>query len=361
MRATETKAGRDALAWFAWGVLGFLLLVVLWGAFVRTSGSGGGCGANWPLCNGDFFPHHPRLATVIEFTHRSMTGVCTALVAALGAWIFYATERGHRARRAWVWSAVLLVMEALLGAVLVLRGYVEQNVSMGRIAMQSIHFTNTLLLIAAVTLTAWFLSGRESRSGRMVGRQRFFFVPEPHANPLRVSLARGMGTVVVWGFRALEPRNLATISIVATIVVGATGSLAALADTLFPSPSVAAGLMADFAASSPLLVRMRWMHPAAAVVALVCALMLAGRLRPFVSAPERVLMRASESVAERVLIGLVVVQVALGIGDVLLLAPTWMQVLHLLGADLFWVALVVVAAEVWWNGTGSVEAMALRR
>ncbi len=293
---TEPKRERGvsrALAVYAWCVLAFLLLVVLWGAVVRASGSGGGCGASWPLCNGDFVPRHPRLATVIEFTHRSMSGICTVLVAGMVAWTFYTTERGHRARRAVVWSAVLLVTEALLGAVLVKGGYVEHNTSTARVAMQSIHFTNTLLLIAAVTLTAWFLSRR----------------------------------------RAVHPvaaHGLALAAVVATIIVGSTGSLAALADTLFPSSSLTAAMAADFAAGSPLLVRMRWMHPAAAVLGFVFVTLLALRVRSWMS---------------RVVMALLALQVVLGVGDVLLLAPTWMQVLHLLGADLYWMALVVLWAE----------------
>src|SRR3984957_1850160 len=103
--AIETRPTRGA-AWFAWATLAFLLLVVLWGAFVRTSGSGGGCGAHWPLCNGDFFPHHPRLATIIEFTHRSMTGVCVTLVTVLITWVFFARAKSDRARKAAVWVGV---------------------------------------------------------------------------------------------------------------------------------------------------------------------------------------------------------------------------------------------------------------
>jgi heme a synthase len=290
--ATETKETRGA-AIFAWATLAFLLLVILWGAFVRTSGSGGGCGANWPLCNGDFFPHHPRLATIIEFTHRSMTGICTALVAGMMAWAFYVTGSGHPARRAAVWSGVLLLTEALFGAVLVLRGYVEQNISTGRIVMQSVHFTNTLLLIAAVTLTAWFLTNRRA-------------------------------------VLASDAKRLALASVVATIIVGANGSLAALADTLFPSTSLAAAMAADFAASSPLLVRMRWMHPAAALLGFVFVVLLVLKVR---------------SRTSWIVMALLVLQIVLGIGDVLLLAPTWMQVLHLLGADLYWIALVVLWAQ----------------
>src|SRR5271163_2367535 len=153
----EVRRDTQPASRFAWIVLGFFILVVLWGAVVRASGSGGGCGVNWPLCNGDFVPHHPRLATIIEFTHRSSSGICTFLLAALAVWTFAITPRGHRARRAVLWSVALLVVEALLGALLVLRGYVENNISTGRVIAQSIHFTNTMLLMAALALTAWFL------------------------------------------------------------------------------------------------------------------------------------------------------------------------------------------------------------
>jgi cytochrome c oxidase assembly protein subunit 15 len=287
------------------------VLVILWGAVVRATRSGAGCGDRWPLCNGDFFPHHPRLATVIEFAHRSMTGVCTFLVVGLVAWTFYATKRGDRARRAVIGSVVLLVTEALLGAVLVLGGYVQNNVSTARVVMQSVHFTNTLLLLGSLALTAWWL-GESAR-----GEHELHVVPT------------GPGPGLV---------GVAWLAVVATMVVGATGSLAALADTLFPSPSLRVAFASDFAANSPLLVRMRWMHPAAAAVGLCCVLWLALRVRS----------RLSWVVA-----GLLGLQFVLGVGDVLLLAPTWMQILHLLGADLYWISLVVLAAAVVWPNASS--------
>jgi cytochrome c oxidase assembly protein subunit 15 len=112
-----------ALSLYAAAVVGFMVLVILEGAFVRATGSGAGCGNHWPLCNGDFFPHHPRLTTIIEYTHRSMTGVCTTMVAVLIGWTFLARPRGDRARRAVVWSGILLLTEAVLGALLVKGGY----------------------------------------------------------------------------------------------------------------------------------------------------------------------------------------------------------------------------------------------
>jgi cytochrome c oxidase assembly protein subunit 15 len=305
-RLLDWVRGGRGLRGYAAGVLGFMVLVILWGAVVRATGSGAGCGNHWPLCNGDYFPHHPRLATVIEFTHRSMSGVCTALVAVLMAWTFLARGSGHRARKAVVWSGVLLLTEALLGALLVKGGYVENNASDMRVLVQGIHFTNTMALMAALTLTWWWLG-------------------EPESTLREGATARG----IAW------------LALAATVVVGATGSVAALADTLFPSPSLSAGLAQDFAAGAPLLVRMRWLHPAAAIVGLGCAIWLSLALR---------------SRAARWLLALIAAQFVLGAGDVLLLAPTWMQVMHLLGANLYWIALVVVCSGATARQTSGVSA-----
>ncbi len=293
--AARAAVSERALAPFAWGVLAFMVLVVLWGAIVRTTGSGAGCGNHWPLCNGGFVPHHPRLATIIEFTHRSMSGTLATLVAVLAAWVFWKRAKGDRARRGVLWVVFFLITEALLGAVLVKGGYVEANASNARVAMQCIHFTNTMLLLAALTLTAWWV-GHAEGSVEAVTSNR----------------------AVAWG------------AVLLTILVGATGAVAALADTLFPSPDLRTALYADFAASAPLIVRMRWIHPAASALALIFVGLLCWRRGG----------RAAAIVAS--LLGL---QIVLGIGDVLLLAPQWMQILHLLGADLFWIALVVLASE----------------
>ncbi len=295
--ASVRRSPSRALPVYAAAVVGFMVLVILEGAIVRATGSGAGCGNHWPLCNGDFFPHHPRLATVIEYTHRSMTGFVTSLVGILIAWTFLARPRHDRARRAVVWSGILLLTEALLGALLVKGGYVEHNASDMRVLMQCIHFTNTMLLLAAISLTWWWLGDR--------------------SRPLA----------------ALRPttRKVAWTSLIATLFVGATGSVAALADTLFPPTSLQAAFLQDFAANSPLLVRMRWLHPATATIALACAIWIALQLRGKLGP---------------LLVGLVCAQILLGAADVLLLAPTWLQVLHLLGADLYWIALVVACATV---------------
>jgi cytochrome c oxidase assembly protein subunit 15 len=296
------------LARFAWFVVGYFILVVLWGAVVRATGSGGGCGASWPLCNGYLNPlHHPRVATIVEFAHRQSTTVATCLMLALAAGTFRTTPPGHRARKAALWTLLFLVIEALLGAALVLRGWVENNDSIGRVIAQGVHFTNTLILMAALALTASFLRQRPTASGS------------------RASASK----LTAWG------------AILATILVGATGALAALADTLFPSPTLTAALAQDFAAHAPVLIRMRWLHPAAAIVALLCVAAL--------------LRASSRSPAARVALALLGLQFVLGIADVLLLAPAWMQILHLLGADLYWIALVLLAAETIWPPVPTAE------
>jgi heme a synthase len=289
-----------ALAPYAWCVLAFMVLVILWGAIVRTTGSGAGCGVHWPLCNGEFVPHHPRLATIIEFVHRSTSGILFTAGILLAAWVFWKRPKGHPARTAAVWVVVLLITEALLGAALVLGGWVDKNASNARVIMQCIHFSNTMLLVASLALTAWWIDHSRPTT-------------EPGASKGRSG-----------------DQDVASASILLTLVVGATGSVAALADTLFPSPSLRAGIAEDFASTAPLLVRMRWVHPAAALLALMCIALLCWRVRGRIAA---------------IVAALLGLQLVLGIGDVLLLAPQWMQILHLLGADLFWIALVILASE----------------
>ncbi len=276
--------------------LGWMVLVILEGAVVRATGSGAGCGNHWPLCNGEVLPHHPRLATVIEFTHRSMTGVCTALVAGVVFWTFLAHAPGERVRKAALWSGILLLTEAFLGAVLVKGGYVEHNASNMRVVVQCVHFTNTLLLLGALTLAWWW--------------QR----PRP-----------------VTAHHRTATGQLAWLALGFTVLTGATGSVAALADTLFPAVDLHNALLADFSSTSPLLIRMRWMHPAASVCVFVLVGILALRLGG---------RRGG------MLLCLLSLQLILGVGDVLALAPVWLQVLHLLGADLLWIALVSTSADI---------------
>ncbi len=302
--AVSVRGASRAAVRFAWGVVGYNVLVILWGALVRATGSGAGCGNHWPLCNGQVIPLAPRVDTVIEFTHRCMTGGAAFVVLGLLVWTFRATVKGQAARVMAVASMVLLLNEALLGALLVKLGYVTGNQSMGRVVVLSIHLSNTLLLLAALTLTA-----------------------------------RLLGTGQMWNELRLRGRNAlwAVIGLAATLVVGVSGSLAALGDTLFPASSLRMAMEQDFAAASPWLLRLRGVHPVSALIAAGFVFWLVAQAR-----------RAGAGRLATVVVGLLGFQFALGLADVLLLAPVWMQIVHLLGADLYWVALVTLAAAVVW-------------
>lgn len=307
--SARTRSSSPLLVRFAWAAVFYNVLVILWGALVRATGSGAGCGNHWPLCNGQVIPVSPGVHTVIEFTHRMMTGGATFVVIALLVWTLRATAKGQAARGFAAASTVLLLNEALLGALLVKLGYVAENQSAGRMVLLSIHLSNTLLLVMALTLTARMLS-----TG-----QRW--------TELRASPAAGV----------------AAAGLIATIVVGVSGSMAALGDTLFPAPTLRAAFAQDFAASSPWLLRLRLVHPVSAVVAAAFVIWLVARSRN---------VRGTRFEGRAVL-ALLALQFVLGIADVLLLAPAWMQILHLLGADLFWVALVGLAASSVWPRAAS--------
>jgi cytochrome c oxidase assembly protein subunit 15 len=302
------KTGR--IARFAWFVVFYNVVVIVWGALVRASGSGAGCGNHWPLCNGQVIPVSPGIHTIIEFTHRMMVGGSTFVVLALLVWSFRATVKGQAARGLAVVSTILLLNEALLGALLVKLGYVMGNQSSARIWLLAIHLGNTLLLMAALTLTAHFLSTGQRWSELPLTRRM-------------VGMIEGLLT---------------------TIAVGITGSVAALGDTLFPATSLHASIAQDFAATSPGILRLRVVHPACAIIAALFAIWLVVCSRKTGSdvAPVYRIRLGSW------VLGLLALQFALGVADVLLLAPAWMQLIHLLGADLYWVALVLLVAETLW-------------
>jgi len=290
---------------YSWFVVAYNVLVILWGALVRATGSGAGCGNHWPLCNGQVIPLSPHIHTIIEFTHRCMTVGAAFIVLGLLVWIFRAKAKGQAARAAVVVSSVLLLNEALLGALLVKLGYVTGNQSTGRVIMLSIHLSNTLLLLGALTLTAVLL--RTEQATRELSLR---------------------GKKAAWTIAGLA----------ATIVVGVSGSLAALGDTLFPSSSLRAAMEQDLSSSSPWLLRLRGVHPLSAIVAAAFVLWLVEQAR-----------RNGASRLGNIVLSLLGIQFVLGLLDVVLLAPTWMQILHLLGADLYWVALVSLAAELIWT------------
>ena len=295
-----------ALRRFAWSVLAYFIAVILWGALVRATGSGAGCGDHWPLCNGTVFQHSARADTMIEFTHRITSGLSFFSVVALLWWTFAATARGHLARGAVVAAVVFTLIEAALGAFLVKLGLTAQSQSPLRAPYLALHLTNTLLLLAALTLAAHLLS---RRSGYLRGKVR-----------------------LVAPFGALA-------SVVVVLIVGVTGSLAALGDTLYPASSLGSALTKDFSSTSSWLVRWRWTHPTVAFVACVFLIWM------LVRAAQHSTHWENRGLSALVLI-LLAAQYALGVLDVVFLAPVWLQIVHLLGADVLWAALVVLAARI---------------
>ncbi len=149
----------SAYAKYAWFVVAFNMGVILWGAYVRATGSGAGCGSHWPLCNGVVIPRSQSVETLIEFTHRLSSGVAFLLVVGLLIWAWRVFPKGSIVRNGAVFSMLFMTTEALVGAGLVLFELVADNISIARAVSISIHLVNTFLLLACLSLTAWWSSG----------------------------------------------------------------------------------------------------------------------------------------------------------------------------------------------------------
>jgi len=294
-----------ALRRFSWVVLAYFIAVILWGTLVRATGAGAGCGNHWPLCNGTVLQHSASTNTMIEFTHRITSGLSFFLAVGLLLWTCAGTVRGHLARSAAVATVSFTMVEAILGAFLVKLGLTAQSQSPLRAPYLALHLTNTLLLLAALTLTAHMLGRREGY--------------------LRATI------------RLVAPFG-AIAGVIVVLIVGVTGSLAALGDTLFPATSLGSALAQDFSATSGWLVRWRWTHPTVAFVASIFLVWL------LVRAAQRSAHWDNRALSALVLL-LLAAQYVLGVLDVVLLAPVWLQVAHLLGADVLWAALVVLTAR----------------
>jgi heme a synthase len=298
-----------ALRRFAWGVLAYFVAVILWGTLVRATGSGAGCGDHWPLCNGTVIQHSPRTDTIIEFTHRVTSGISFFSVAGLLVWTMAGTVRGHLARAAGAAAVAFTLVEAILGALLVKLGLTAMSQSPLRPWYLALHLANTLLLIAALTLTAHMLGRREGYLRRTI------------------RIASPVGALA---------------GLFVFLIVGVTGSLAALGDTLFPAQSLSAALAQDFSSKSGWLIRWRWTHPTIAFLASIFLIWLLVRA---VQRPKTGSGYWDNRGLSALVLVLLAVQYVLGVLDVVWLAPLWMQIVHLLGADVLWAALIVLTAR----------------
>lgn len=273
----------------AWGVIGWNVVTILLGAVVRATHSGAGCGRSWPTCDGQLLPAMEG-ATAVEFTHRVASGVALVLVGWLVWVVFGKTPSAHPARRSVVWAAAAVVGEALIGAVIVAYEWVDRDASAARVVAVPLHLVNTLLLLAALTVTAWFLGSR----------------------PLSVPVRR---------------KRWLVLGAAALVMIFATGAVTALADTLFPVYG------AGSAEAEHFLTRVRVVHPILAVAAVAAGVMALGTgLREAIP-------------LVKWLVALTLGQLGLGLLNVSLGTPLWLQILHLAVADSIWIAYVWLAAQ----------------
>jgi heme A synthase len=287
---------------FTWGVLGWNLIVILWGAYVRATGSGAGCGRHWPLCNGQVVPQAPDVEMSIEFTHRLLSGGAILLIGTMVIWGFRITKKEHPVRVGLIASGIFIVLEALLGAGLVLFQLVEENTSVARAFAVALHLANTFLLMGSLALTAYWASG-----GRAIQ-------------------LRGQG-LKVW---------LLGGGLLGMLIIGMSGAVTALGDTLFPVGSLAEGIAADLDPNAHFLVRLRVYHPIIAVIVALYSLYLV-----------RMLFNQNKGMARKFLIALVAIgtlQLVIGLTNLLLLVPIPTQLLHLLTADLVWITYILTTS-----------------
>lgn len=305
---TETKL--SGFAKYAWFVLAYNLVVILWGVFLRASKSGDGCGQHWLTCHGEVIPSAPQLKTVIEFSHRITSAldgfiVIGLLVWAILRWRKTKSETDNRVLKMAIGSFAFVIVEGLLGAGLVLTGNTAENLTVARPFWMAGHLITTLILLTFLTMTAWIASGGKKLNLKL----------EPKTS---IMLLIGL-----FGF----------------LLVGMSGSIAALSSMIFPSESLADGIAKDFSVTSNILLKLRISHPILSISTSVYLIFLAGWFRKK-SDNNLFVVRWSNIVSI-----LILMQVGFGALTLLTLAPIVMQLGHLLLADAVWISFVLLCAN----------------
>lgn len=282
--------------------LGYTVLVVLFGAVVRISGSGAGCGQHWPSCNGELAHLPKRIETFVELTHRVTAGATLVPAVYLAVLAWRATPRGHRLRTATLLGVALTIAEDLIGAALVLFGLVNKNISATRAVVMPLHLVFTYGLVATLALAALWTQKRASAPGAPSGD------PTPLALPLLAALG--------------------------TLLVAATGAVTALGDTVYPplAHTLMARVAEDQGQSAHFLQRFRGVHPVLALLTAAGVAWVAGSLWDAREPAARA--------ASRAVLGFVLVQLVAGVSNVLLSAPGWLQVVHLALSLGLWISLI---------------------
>lgn len=286
-----------ALRRFAFVVLGWNIVTILLGSVVRATGSGAGCGPSWPTCLGEVVPELSG-ATAVEFSHRAVSGVALVLVAVLAFWTFRSHGLPPAARKAAFVAAAAILVEALIGAMIVLAEWVADDASVARAIAVPLHLVNTFLLLGALTATVALVGGTGS-SKPFAGLPASYWL-----------IGGGM------------------------VAVAATGAVTALADTLFPKDEI--GLTPG---GEHFLTGLRVVHP---LVAVLVGGWAVGWIRTR-GAPVDLRNGARRLVSG--ITWLVAGQVVLGASNVLLGTPIVVSVIHLLVADVLWIAWVLWGVE----------------
>lgn len=281
---------KDTMKKFSVFVLGYTLFVILFGAYVRISGSGAGCGEHWPSCEGEVIPGDliKNHAKTIEFTHRATSGLSGIFVVLLLVGVWRSKDSSKRARRMALLSFLLIVSEGLLGASLVLFRWVGLDASFGRGLMMPLHLGNTYLLLTALALTIKALAHPDEQ--------------------LR-----------------LNPNRAVQAGAALLLMTGMFGALAALGDTLFPGTR-------GFVTEGHAYLKLRNIHPLLAVFTIGHVLMVAVRQRENYPTPW-----LRKYLLCDVVVFLTALQAVIGVTNIALSAPPYMQIIHLLGSDALWI------------------------
>ena len=293
-----TESNR-ALYRFSWSIVFYTVVVIAWGAWVRISGSGDGCGDHWPLCHGEAIPTAAPVKTWIEVSHRYSTALYGLLVIAQ---IFFIGRMKPRFRSALWWSLATLLFtltEALIGRQLVALKLVNQSTDTLRLLVMPLHLINTSLLLFSTVMTAESVA---------YGARR----------------VRSLPSQIKW---------TGAVTILALAALLTTGAVAALGSHLSPSESLTSGLLKDLATDSHLSVRLRFIHPLLGLLRGVTLFQLSHALQDQSGHPQ---LRAWAKRFQATL----VVTVIIGVTTLLALAPAWLKLAHLTLAN----ALVIVTA-----------------
>ena len=289
----------SSFATYSLVVLIYTLATVAWGAIVRSSGSGAGCGNNWPLCDGQLLPIFSSSQRIVEFAHRTSTEIVGPLALILLIWARRIFPQGSMGRKAAYGVMAMTLFEGLIGAVLVKKGWVNMDTSVGRVYFMGLHVVSTFVLIAF--LTTAYLAAKGVR-------------------PIQI---KGQGAVG-WMLGAC---------VLCVAGLGISGAISALGHQLWPVNDV---LKAAASPTSPLLVKLQPTHPFLAVaigLLIVLTVGLVLHLRPTAD-----VRRASRYVA-----GAFGGEMLVGLINIWLKAPVWMQAAHLVTADLTFASVIALA------------------